>query len=54
MAQIESSQFCHQAPEMSVKYVPPKLLNYLANAFDMKPVARVPTDDEVKAIHAVI
>lgn len=43
-----------QKSAMSDVYTPPKLPPYLANAFNMKPVVGIPTDDEVKLIHAVI
>ncbi|KAF8594048.1 hypothetical protein BDV93DRAFT_612022 [Ceratobasidium sp. AG-I] len=39
---------------MSLKYMPPDLPSYLANTFELKPIIGVPTDDEVKTIHAVI
>ncbi|KAF8593662.1 hypothetical protein BDV93DRAFT_549470 [Ceratobasidium sp. AG-I] len=39
---------------MAAIYTPPKLPSYLANSFDLKPVTGVPSDDEVKMIHAAI
>ncbi|KAF8594332.1 DEAD-domain-containing protein [Ceratobasidium sp. AG-I] len=39
---------------MSLRYAPPSLPSYLTNTFELKPVVGVPTDDEVKTIHAVI
>ncbi|KAF8601069.1 hypothetical protein BDV93DRAFT_251361 [Ceratobasidium sp. AG-I] len=39
---------------MTSTYTPPNLPTYLANGFDLNPVVGVPTDDEVKTIHAVI
>lgn len=35
-------------------YTPPELPPYIANSYDLKPVEGVPSDDEVKLIHAVI
>lgn len=39
---------------MTMAYTPPNLPGYLANGFDLKPIVGIPTDDEVKQIHAVI
>ncbi|KAF8599498.1 hypothetical protein BDV93DRAFT_526028 [Ceratobasidium sp. AG-I] len=39
---------------MPLTYMPPKLPAYLEDAFELKPVVGVPTDDEVKNIHALI
>ncbi|KAG8731053.1 hypothetical protein FRC11_005249 [Ceratobasidium sp. 423] len=35
-------------------YYPPKLPTFLKNVHDLKPIVRVPSDDEVIGIHAVI
>ena len=35
-------------------YEPPSLPDYLKNIFDLKPVVGIPSDEEVKGIHAVI
>ncbi|KAF8594049.1 hypothetical protein BDV93DRAFT_612023 [Ceratobasidium sp. AG-I] len=39
---------------MFLMFTPPDLPAYLANTFELKPVLGVPTNDEVKNIHAVI
>lgn len=39
---------------MAAIYTPPELPGYIANSYDLKPVEGVPSDDEVKLIHAVI
>jgi hypothetical protein len=35
-------------------YAPPDLPSYLSDTFDLKPVVGVPSDNEVKLIHAAI
>lgn len=35
-------------------YSPPRLPSYLADVYDLKLVTDVPTDEEIKEIHAVI
>lgn len=39
---------------MAATYNPPKLPDYIADVFDLKPVVGVPTDAEVQLIHSVI
>ena len=50
MVQVDSPQ----TNMMASKYTPPELPAYLARAFDLKPIAGIPTDEEVKLIHSVI
>lgn len=38
----------------SIVYAPPRIPPYLADAYELKSVTGVPTDEEVKEIHAVI
>ncbi|KAF8598003.1 hypothetical protein BDV93DRAFT_512903 [Ceratobasidium sp. AG-I] len=50
MVQVNSPR----ANAMSAIYTPPELPTYLAGAFDLKAIAGIPTDEEVKLIHSVI
>ena len=43
-----------QNDAMAAIYTPPELPAYLANTFDLKPVVGVPSDHQVKMIHAAI
>ncbi|KAF8600145.1 hypothetical protein BDV93DRAFT_546494 [Ceratobasidium sp. AG-I] len=44
----------HQNNTMAAIYTPPRLPSYFSNSFNLKPVTGVPSDAEVKMIHAAI
>ncbi|KAF8596741.1 hypothetical protein BDV93DRAFT_513888 [Ceratobasidium sp. AG-I] len=54
MVRVNSSQSQNKPLNMKMKYEPPDLPAYLADSFSLKAVIGVPTDEAVKAIHAVI